>query len=256
MKDKIIIANWKSYLSLDETEDLTKVVVDFIKDKKGLPELVLCPSYPALLAVNKIIGKNKNIALGAQSMGWREKGAYTGAVSPIMLKETGCEFVILGHSERRKHYGEKNLDIHERLRLAIEQKLTPILCVGETAEEKKQGKRDEIIREQVSECLGTVELNEGDRIIVAYEPVWAIGTGDAVAPEEAVHAHQVIRQTIVDAFSELEYSKYFSIIYGGSVDAGNIEGFLERDIISGVLVGSASAKADKFEALISAYINR
>lgn len=256
MGEKLIIANWKSYLSLAESEDLTRELANYVKNKKKLPELVLCPSYPALLTVNKIIEKNSKISLGAQNMNWREKGPFTGAVSPIMLKEVGCEFVILGHSERRKHFREENLDIHHRLRLALEQGLIPILCVGETAEERRAGKRDDVVREQVSESVGILDINEDDRIIIAYEPVWAIGTGDAVEPDDAVHSHQVIRQTIIDAFSELEYNKNFQIIYGGSVDPDNIEGFLEHDIISGVLVGSASTKEEKFKEMIEAYINR
>jgi triosephosphate isomerase len=256
MEEKIIIANWKSYLSLAESEDLAKEISDFIKSKKGLPELVICPSYPALPGVNKIIEKNKFIELGAQSMSYVEKGAYTGEVSPIMLKEVGCKFVILGHSERRQHFGEKNLDVHERLRLALVQGLTPVVCVGETAEERQAGKQDDVVREQVSESIGTVDLNENDRVIIAYEPIWAIGTGMAVEPDQAVHLHQVIRQTMIDSFSELEFNKHFQIIYGGSVDSENIEGFLERDIITGVLVGSASTKEEKFTGIINAYINR
>lgn len=256
MEEKMIIANWKSYLTLAETEDLAKAISDFTKRKKNLPDLVFCPSFPALPAVSKIVVKNKNIRLGAQNMNWKEKGAYTGEVSPLMLKELGCEFVILGHSERRKYYHETNLEIHQRLRLAVEENLIPVLCVGETAEEKKAGERDSVLRKQVTECLGSLVLGEDNDIIVAYEPVWAIGTGDAVHPDEAVHAHNVIRQAIVDAYSETEYNRNFKIIYGGSVDAENLEGFVERKIISGVLVGSASAKVDSFKKLIEAYINR
>ena len=256
MEEKIIIANWKSYLTLSESESLAKEMANFIKNKSNLPELVICPSYPALPGVNTFVEKNNNIELGAQNMNYSEKGAFTGAVSPIMLKEVGCKFVILGHSERRQHYGEKNIDIHQRLRLAVVHELTPIVCVGETAEERHEGKQDEVVRKQVSESIGTLDLEEDDRVIIAYEPIWAIGTGKAVEPDQAEHMHQVIRQTIIDGFSELEYNKHFQIIYGGSVDQDNIEGFLERDIISGVLVGSASTKEEKFKGMINAYINR
>jgi len=256
MAEKIIIANWKSYLNLTESEVLAKKISKFTRKKDNLPELVLCPSYPALPVVEKAINKNENIALGAQNMSWREKGPFTGAVSPVMLKEVGCDFVILGHSERRKHFHETNLDVHYRLKLALEIGLIPVICVGETGEERKAGKRDDIIKEQTSESIGSLDFKEHDRVIVAYEPVWAIGTGDAVEPEDAVHSHEVIRQTIVDNFSESEFNLHFQIIYGGSVNAENLEGFLEYDIISGVLVGSASTKEDKMEAIIEAYINR
>jgi len=253
--NKIIIANWKTYLSIDESIDLAKEILRFIKNKKDLPELVLCPSYPAIGEVQKAVNKSQKIKLGAQNMNWRDRGAYTGEVSPIMLKELSCEFVILGHSERRKHFHETNLDIHERVRLALEYNLTPIVCVGETAEERRQGKRDKVIREQVTESLGVLDLDEGSRIIIAYEPVWVIGTGKAVDPDDAVHSHGVIRQALVDNFSEPEYNLHFRVIYGGSVDADNLEGFLEREIISGVLVGGASTKAESFKELIEAYIN-
>ena len=256
MAEKIIIANWKSYLGLVESEELAKKISKFTARKNNLPELVLCPSYPALTAVEKIIAKNKNLKLGAQNMNWRDKGPFTGAVPPSMLKECGCEFVIIGHSERRKHFHDTDLEIHYRLRLALESGLTPIVCVGETAEERHQGRRDAVVKEQTAECVGAINFNENDRIIIAYEPVWAIGTGDAVEPADAVHSHEIIRQTLVDNFSEAEFNLHFQIIYGGSVDASNLEGFLENDIISGVLVGSASTKEEKMEAIIEAYINR
>ena len=256
MEEKILIANWKSYLTLSESEGLAKEMSDFIKDKNNLPELVICPSYPALPGVNNFIEKNKNIELGAQNMNYAEKGAFTGEVSPIMLKEVGCKFVILGHSERRQNFGEKNSDIHKRLSLAIAQELTPIVCVGETAEERQEGKQDDVVREQVSESIGTLDLNEDDRVIIAYEPIWAIGTGVAVEPDQAEHMHQVIRQTIIDGFSELEFNKHFQIIYGGSVDHENIKGFLDRKIITGVLVGGASTKEEKFKGMIEVCINR
>lgn len=252
----MIIANWKSYLSLAESEDLAKEISDFIKDKKDLPVLAVCPSFPALAAVNKIINKNKNISLGAQNMSYSEKGAFTGEVSPIMLKEVGCQFVIIGHSERRQNFGDRNSDVHQRLKLAIAHGLTPILCVGETAEERQAGRQDEVVRHQLSESIGPLDLGEDDRVIVAYEPIWVIGTGQAVEPDQAEHLHQVIRQTIVDDFSDLEFNKHFQIIYGGSVDEKNINTFLERDIIDGVLVGSASTKEEKFKGMINTYINK
>lgn len=256
MAEKIIIANWKSYLGLAESEDLAKKISKFTNKKKHLPELVLCPSYPALNAVDKIIAKNQNIKLGAQNMNWRDKGPFTGEVAPSILKESGCEFVIIGHSERRKHFHDTNLEVHYRLRLALEFGLVPIVCVGETAEERQEGRRDAVIKEQAAESVGTLSFNENDRVIIAYEPVWAIGTGDAVDPADAVHSHEIIRQTLVDNFSESEFNLHFQIIYGGSVDAANLEGFLEHDIVSGVLVGSASTKEEKMEAIIEAYINR
>jgi len=252
MQSKIIIANWKAYLSIAESEELAKEIFDFVKSSKNLPEIILCPSYSALPLVGKILRDRKNIKLGAQSTSWCERGAYTGEVIAPCLEELGCEFVILGHSERRKYFNEKNSDINQRVKAALGNNLTPIVCVGETREERQAGKRDDVVRAQVIECVGDLDPEPGQRIIIAYEPVWVIGTGEAVAPEDAEHSHQVIKQALVDKYSESEYNTHFQIIYGGSVDAGNLKGFFEKDIIAGVLVGGASTKAQSLKRLIEA----
>ncbi|MBU0648676.1 triose-phosphate isomerase [Patescibacteria group bacterium] len=250
MQSKIIIANWKAYLSIVESEELAKEIYDFAKSKKDLPKIIICPSFPALPSVGKILCGRKNIKLGAQNASWCERGAYTGEVIAPCLGELGCEFVILGHSERRKHFNEKNPDINQRVKMALQNNLTPIVCVGETREEKQAGQRDDVVRAQVIECAGDLDPEPGQKIIIAYEPVWVIGTGQAVAPEDAEHSHQVIKQALVDKYSESEYNTHFQIIYGGSVGAGNLKGFFEKDIIAGVLVGGASAKAQSLKQLI------
>ena len=255
MNKKIVIANWKAYLSIAESGDLAKDISKFCKGKKNLPEIVICPSYPAIAEAGKSLNKNKSIALGAQNMCWCEKGAYTGEVAHFILNELGCEFVILGHSERRKHFHETGLGIHQRVRIALKNQITPIVCVGETREERQQGQRDEVVRRQVSEAVGVLDFKDSERVIIAYEPVWVIGTGQAVDPDDAEYSHQVIRQTLVDVYSEAEYSRHFHIIYGGSVDAENIRGFFKKDIVEGVLVGGASTKSESFIQLLEACMN-
>lgn len=254
MDKKIIIANWKAYLSLAESEELAKNILKFIKNKKDLPEMVFCPSFPCILPIAKVLKNTDKIKLGAQNMCWCEMGAYTGEVPANLLNEVGCDFVILGHSERRKHFHEKNLDIHYRVKAALEHGLTPIICVGETYEERRQGKRDEVVRKQTIESVGVLDLKPSQRVILAYEPVWVIGSGRAVEPEDAVHSHRVIKQALVDSYSQTEFNLYFQIIYGGSVDPQNLQGFIEHDIISGVLVGGASTKEDSFKGLIEVCI--
>lgn len=255
MKNKIIIANWKTYLSISESEELAKDVLKYAKKQKDLPELVLCPTFTAIPAVAKALGGSGKIKLGAQNMNWRDRGPFTGEVSPITLKELGCEFVILGHSERRGNFHDTNLEIHERIKLALEYGLIPVICVGETAEEKRAGRRDEVVRRQVTESVGILDLKGPERIIIAYEPVWAIGAGQAVPADDAESSHLSIRQTIIDNYSEPEYNLHFQIIYGGSVDAANLEGFLEKDIVSGVLVGSASSRTESLINIIDGCIN-
>ncbi|MDD4995379.1 MAG: triose-phosphate isomerase [Patescibacteria group bacterium] len=255
MNNKIIIANWKTYLSVFESEEIVREVLKFVKKQKDMPELVFCPTFTAIPSVAKIIGGSGKMKLGAQNMNWRDRGPFTGEVSPITLKEFGCEFVILGHSERRVHYHETDLEIHERIKLALEYGLIPVVCVGETAEERRAGRRDEVVRRQVTESLGILDLKGSERIIIAYEPVWAIGSGQAVAADDVESSHMSIRQTIIDNYSESEFNLHFQIIYGGSVDAANLEGFLEKEIVSGVLVGSASSRTESLISIIDGCIN-
>jgi triosephosphate isomerase len=252
---KSIIANWKMYLSAEESIDLTGELLKFIKNKKNLPEIIICPSFPTIGEIKRTVKNSNKLALGAQNMHWADRGAYTGEVSPIMLKELGCRFIILGHSERRRYFNENNRDVHKKVRIALEHGLTPIVCVGESGEERRAGKRDEVVRRQVSESLDSLDISKGQRVIIAYEPVWVIGTGQAVEPDDAVHSHEVIKQTIIDTFSENEFNLHFQIIYGGSVDEKNLAGFLEKDIISGVLVGGASTKPESLKGLIEVCLN-
>ncbi len=245
-----IIANWKMQLGLQESIDLINQIADNFPEKNKA-QTVVCPSYIALAEVGKIIReKNVPIELGAQDVFWEEKGAYTGEISCNMLKEIGCRYAIIGHSDRRHYFNESDEMIHYKIKTALHCSLIPILCVGETFKQRQEGKKDYTIISQVTKALSGIDLKGDEKIIVAYEPVWVIGSGQAISVEEAAYMHQIIKQTLVDLFSFSAVEKSFKIIYGGSINKEIVKTFLVQDNIDGVLVGGASLKADEFLGII------
>lgn len=252
MKKKIIIANWKMSLSQAQALALTQALLESIKDRPlDNLELVVCPSFNVLSEVGRLLAKS-NIALGAQDCCWEEAGAYTGEVSPQVLKEIGCQFVILGHSERRKYLGESDQLINSKVKSALKNGLAPILCVGETFEERQAGNKDFVIMQQLEKGLSGVNLGSADRLVIAYEPVWVIGSGQAVAAAEAEHTNQVVRQVLLDHFAPQKIEEQIHLIYGGSVNPENIKEFMLEPTIAGALVGGASLEAKTFSGLIAA----
>lgn len=242
----IVIANWKMKLGVPESIDLAKEI------KKGVPkkaEVIICPSFISLPGVAKILQGSK-IKLGGQDCFWEEAGAFTGEVSASQLRESGCEFVILGHSERRKYFKETDEMIHKKIKMALASGLTPILCVGETFEQRQDGARDYILIQETTKALEGCTIGLDQRVIIAYEPVWVIGSGQAVDPQEAEVAHQVIRQSLFDLFPASIVENNFRIVYGGSVDAKNVANFINLENTSGVLVGGASLEAEEFISII------
>ncbi|MFH1173321.1 MAG: triose-phosphate isomerase, partial [bacterium] len=225
-----------------------------LKSVKGV-EIVICPSFISLQEVGAMIRKN-NLKLGAQDVFWEEKGAYTGEVSPLMLEEMGCEYVIVGHSERRKYLGETDEMIHRKTRVALEENLIPILCVGETFEERQEGSKDYVIIRQLTGALEGLSIKPDQQLVIAYEPVWVIGSGQAVSPEEAGLAKDLIRQTLLDLFPLDIIDNNIRIIYGGSVDHTNVKPFLEEARLQGVLVGGASLNAQEFINIVKSINNQ
>jgi triosephosphate isomerase len=221
-----------------------------LRNIKGIEKLI-CPPFTALMAVSRII-KDTDIRLGAQNMFWEEKGAYTGEVSPLMLAEF-CQYVILGHSERRRYFGETNEQINRKVRAAIAHHLTPIICVGETLDENEAGRAAGVVSRQVREALlGLDLLAAPDPIVIAYEPVWAIGTGRAATAEGAnTLIRNVIRPTLGGVFGE-SLARNVRVLYGGSVDPGNAREFFRQPEIDGALVGGASLNARAFVAIAEA----
>jgi len=213
-------------------------------------EAVVCPPFTALEPVAQVCA-DAGIGLGAQNMHWESSGAFTGEISPAMLKDAGCKYVIIGHSERRQYFGETNETVNLKIKAALEHKLLPILCVGETLEQREAGITDKICREQVTEGLKGLESPGLDKLVVAYEPVWAIGTGKSASAKDAEYVINYIRQILAEMLGR-EAAEKIRIQYGGSVKPDNIEELMAQPNIDGALVGGASLKVDSFSALVRA----
>jgi len=249
MDKTYLIANWKMQLPLKEAISLAKEIANASVGFTAQAEIVLCPSFDSILMVAEEL-KNSSIKLGAQDCFWEAEGSYTGEISPKFLAEAGVKYVILGHSERRQNLGENNHQINLKIRAALSVGLIPILCVGETFEERQEGRKDFVIMQQLNHSLHDIKLLTNDFLIVAYEPVWVIGSGQAVDPEEAEHTSQVIKQTLFDLFGTEIYKQQTAVIYGGSVNPNNFKSFLEQTTIKGALVGTASLEAETFTEMI------
>ena len=251
MNQTLVIANWKMNLTIKESGELAEGI---LKQKTSWSAeksaVVLCPSFESLAAVQEKLKGQATVALGAQDCFWEETGAFTGEVSARVLRELGCAYVILGHSERRQNLGETDAQVNLKVRAALRECLVPIVCVGETFNERQEGQKDFVVMEQVKKALDGVKLLENDRLIIAYEPVWVIGSGQAVDPAEAEHTSRVIRQVILDNDETEDIKERVKIIYGGSVNPANVKSFISQPTISGILVGGASLEADKFVELI------
>lgn len=245
----LIAGNWKMNLNLDESADLVKTIAGSMGDLEGVDVLV-APPFTNLSAVKRAIG-HSSIFLAGQNMHWEPHGAYTGEISGRMLVEAGCTHVILGHSERRSHFKETSEMVDLKVKAAIKEGLIPIVCIGETLAERENGQTFEVLKKQLE---GSLENFRGDKFIpattvLAYEPVWAIGTGRTATPEEAQEVHHFIREWIKENF-DTDPANLIRILYGGSVKPDNIKDLMSRPDIDGALVGGASLKADLFIPII------
>ena len=250
MRVPLVAGNWKLNKTATEAYKLVSELIPGLRNIQGVEKL-LCPPFTALMAVSRLI-KDTDIRLGAQNMYWEEKGAYTGEISPRMLAEF-CRYVILGHSERRAYFGETNEQINRKVRAALAHHLIPVICVGETLEENEAGRAAGVVSRQVREALlGTDLLADSDPIVIAYEPVWAIGTGRAATSEGAnTLIRNVIRPTIGSMFGE-SLAQRVRVLYGGSVNPDNATEFFRQPEIDGALVGGASLDARAFVAISEA----
>lgn len=240
-KKKCVIANWKMKLSHKQSLVLAQNMAKKYDSRDDL-EVVLCPSFTSMAEVGEII-KDTSLKLGAQDTFYHDIGSYTGEVSPAVLKELGCEYVIVGHSERRK-LGETSDDVNRKIQALLKNGLVPVVCVGETFEEYQEKKTDVVIIDQVTKGLEDIKLQKGQRLIVAYEPVWVIGSGQAVDHDIVGHIAQIIIHATADMDESLVDK--FEVIYGGSVDEDNVNDFIMGNISTGVIIGSNSLKATKF----------
>ena len=251
----IIIANWKMNLGVRRSVGMIKQLNSKSKKLKSKNyKLVICPSFVALEEINSLFKKTQ-IDIGAQDVFWESKGAYTGEVSAGMLKEVGCKYAIIGHSERRQFLAESDLMINKKMKLAFRENLVPILCVGESIRERIYGSTKRVILEQLKKDLLKVHIKTSQKLVIAYEPVWAIGSGKAVTSKQAVEMYNYIREVLVRFFSEKFVQKNVQIIYGGSVNSKNVLNFVARDKFQGVLVGGASLDAGEMYNIIVKAIN-
>lgn len=243
----LIAGNWKMNTDLAEAVRLASEVVRSVKSE-GVA-VALCPPFISLEAVAEII-RDTPIQLGAQNMHAAESGAYTGEVSASMLKSVGCDYVILGHSERRTIFGETDEEVGEKVQAAYSNGLVPIICVGETLDEREQNKEYQVVERQLRAAIGTTRFDDPESLVIAYEPVWAIGTGRTASPQQAQEIHAHIRKLLGELTPEIATD--VQILYGGSVNPGNAAELFAQPDINGGLVGGASLKAEDFAAIVAA----
>lgn len=244
----LIAGNWKMNLRKEEAVALTSQVVSKVSEYRAA-DIVLCPAYCYIPVVQQII-RGTTIHLGAQNCYTEQKGAYTGEVSAVMLESLEVQFCIVGHSERRRYFQEDNALIAKKVDALLEESIWPILCVGETLEERKAGKTWQVVSKQLTNCLKEVSPEEISRIAIAYEPVWAIGTGESATPEQAEEIHAKLREHIKVNYGA-GVADATRIIYGGSVDVDNAQALLSQPSIDGALVGGASLKAEDFAKIVA-----
>lgn len=242
-----IAGNWKMNKTVGEAVDLVRQLKASISGLEGV-EVAVAPPFTALYAVGKEL-EGSSIRLAAQNLFWEEKGAYTGEVSPPMLKELGCQYAILGHSERRQFFGETDETVNRKMKAALGQDLKVIFCIGETLKEREGGKTFSVIERQITGGLKDIGKEEMKRIVVAYEPVWAIGTGKTATPEQAEEVHRFIREKLEKLYSR-GIAEEVRIQYGGSVTPENVKGLMNQKNIDGALVGGASLKSDTFSKIV------
>ncbi len=248
MRKNVIAGNWKMNNDLAQSEKLIVELKNLLQNEKPNCDVIICPPFTSLSEASKLL-KGSNIKLGAQNMYFEESGAFTGEVSASMLKSAGCEYVILGHSERRTIFEESDDVINKKIRKALSAGLKPIFCVGELLSERETGITNDVIKRQILSGLQGVTEEEVKNIIIAYEPVWAIGTGKTATPSQAQEVHEFIRDLIQIDYS-LETANDVTIQYGGSVKPENAKELLSQKDIDGALVGGACLKADLFMGII------
>ncbi|MFH0754691.1 MAG: triose-phosphate isomerase [Candidatus Omnitrophota bacterium] len=247
MRKKIIAGNWKMYKNPAEAVVLVEGLKKELAGQTDV-EAVVCPPFVCLTEVARIL-TGTNIAFGGQNLFWEAEGAFTGEISGAMIKATGAEYVIIGHSERRQYFGETNETVNRRLKAALKYALKPIVCVGENLAQREAGKTFDVVKDHVTGSLAGLSKDEMKTVVIAYEPVWAIGTGKTATSAQAQEVHKFIRGTLVKMFDQVT-ADATRIQYGGSVKPENAAELMSQADIDGALVGGASLKADSFAAII------
>ncbi len=249
MRKTIIAGNWKMYKTVVEAIDLANGLKRelFKLDNQDI-DIVICPAFTALSEVLEVI-VDSNIQLGAQDVYWQDEGAFTGEVSPVMLKDIGCKFVIIGHSERRQYFGETNESVNSKIKAALKHNLTPIVCVGETLQERESGQTLKVLDDHIENGLKNITDTDILKIVIAYEPVWAIGTGKTATSQQAQEAQKYIRDLLRKMYNN-DVADTVRIQYGGSVKPDNITELMREPDVDGALVGGASLKVETFAEIV------
>jgi len=246
MRTKLIAGNWKMYKTPDQTRDFFRAFVPLVEGHRD--EIAIFPPYIDLHAAIDSV-KGTNIKIGAQSVHWVDEGAFTGEISPLLLLAIGCTHAIIGHSERRQYFCETDDTVNLRLKAALEAGIIPIVCVGEVLQEREAGITEDVLRRQCSRAFRTISVKKAAKMIMAYEPVWAIGTGKTATPEIAADAHAIIRDESAETFGH-EFASQMRILYGGSVKPENAKALMAETEIDGALVGGASLDPNSFAAIV------
>ena len=246
MRKPIIAGNWKMNKTPEEAKELVTALVPLVKNAKC--DVVICPPFVDLCAVKPIIA-GTNIHLGVQNIHWAEKGAFTGEISADMLKAHGVEYAIVGHSERRQYFGETDATVNQRAKAAIAAGITPIICVGESLEQRESGVTNAVVSGQTKAALDGIEAKDVETLVIAYEPIWAIGTGKTATKEDANATIAVIRGAIAEVYGK-DVAEKVRIQYGGSMNPKNVKGLMAQPEIDGGLIGGASLKAPDFTAVV------
>ena len=247
MRKKLIAANWKMHKTPDHARDFFRVFLPLVQNHDR-DEIVVCPTYLAIDAAVQA-AKGSHVAIGAQDVYWQKEGAFTGEICSSMLLAVGVTHVIIGHSERRQYFGETDDTVNLKLKSALEAGLIPIVCVGEVLEEREAGLTDDVLRRQCLRAFNKVSAKKAASLVVAYEPVWAIGTGKTATPQLAADAHAIIRSEAAESFGQ-EFAGKLRILYGGSVKPDNAHAMMSEEEIDGALVGGASLDPESFAAIV------
>ena len=250
MRRRMIAGNWKMNKTYADGVVLAQGLADELSDGTGDVDVVVCPPAVDLKGVSEVIEQSQApFALGAQNVYWEESGAYTGETAPDMLTAVGATYCIIGHSERRDYFGETDADVNRKAKALMAHGIVPISCCGEPLEVREAGRHVEYVVEQVKADTEGLEVSDPSRYVVAYEPIWAIGTGKTATPDDAQEVCGAIRAALADVFGA-ETADGIRVLYGGSAKPGNVAGFLEKPDVDGALVGGASLKADSFAAMV------
>ncbi|MDE6415567.1 MAG: triose-phosphate isomerase [Duncaniella sp.] len=251
MRKNIVAGNWKMNTTVPEGVKLAKDVNKALEGKEVNCDVIICVPFTHLVPVNDVIDADK-LGLGAENCADHRSGAYTGEVSAPMVASTGAKYVILGHSERRQYYGETSETLKEKVALALENGLTPIFCIGEVLEQREDGSYLDVVKKQIEDALFNLSAEDFSKLILAYEPVWAIGTGKTATDDQAQEMHAFIRKTIEDKYGK-EVAENTSILYGGSCKPSNAKALFAKPDVDGGLIGGASLDAESFMGIVTAF---